>query len=36
VDPDIINKYTKYPDLIQRSNKTQKEHRELCELFNEN
>ncbi|CAB4375670.1 unnamed protein product [Rhizophagus irregularis] len=36
VDPDIINTYAKDPDLIRRSNKAQKEHRELRELFDEN
>jgi hypothetical protein len=36
VDPEIINTYAKDPDLIQKSNKAQKERRELCELFDEN
>ena len=36
VDPEIINTYAKDPDLIRRSNKFQKERRELRELFDEN
>jgi hypothetical protein len=36
VDPEIINAYAKDPDLIRRSNKVQKERRELRELFDEN
>jgi hypothetical protein len=36
VDPEIINTYAKDPDLIQKSNKAQKERRELRELFDEN
>src|SRR5581483_2998574 len=36
VDPKIINIYAKDPDLIRRSNKIQKECRQLCELFDEN
>jgi hypothetical protein len=36
VDPNIINTYAKDPDLIRRSNKAQKERRELREFFDEN
>jgi hypothetical protein len=36
VDPEIINTYAKDSDLIRRSNKAQKERRELHELFDEN
>ena len=36
VNPEIINNYAKDPDLIQKSNKIQKERRQLRELFDEN
>jgi hypothetical protein len=36
VDPEIINVYAKDPVLVQRSNKVQKERRQLRELFDEN
>ena len=36
VNPEIINNYVKDPDLIQKSNKIQKERWQLRELFNEN
>jgi hypothetical protein len=35
VDPEIINNYAKDPELIRKSNKIQKERRQIHELFDE-